>query len=227
MLFGVSAPSWLPKKAFVPAHMALLLKLNQLTKRDRDCAARHRQDTLASRACSAQRVIIAALTLSRHGCIMVDWSRPFDDPIQPPKGKKLITLKDAAAYILALPKLKQQSPEWQAAGEAVIMAAEDRGPLMHAHIGMMLALHRCQADSGIRFVEREALGTAKAEEGRMKADGRALDQAERVPIAAGPRLRGGRSGTRRPDPDPRAGDAPPPFGGFGGFGEVASGMILG
>ena len=28
-----------------------------------------------------------------------------------------------------------------AAGEAVIMAAEDRGPLMHAHVGMMLALH--------------------------------------------------------------------------------------
>jgi len=45
------------------------------------------------------------------------WSRPFDDPIQPPKGKALVTLKDAAAYILALPKSKQQSPEWQAAGE--------------------------------------------------------------------------------------------------------------
>jgi hypothetical protein len=86
-------------------------------------------------------VIIAALTLGRHGCIMVDWSRPFDDPIQLPKGTKLVTLKDAAAYILALPKSKQQRPEWQAAGEAVIMAAEDRGPLMHAHIGMMLALH--------------------------------------------------------------------------------------
>jgi hypothetical protein len=55
-------------------------------------------------------VIIAALTLGRHGCIMVDSSRPFDDPIQPPKGKKLVTLKDAAAYILALPKSKQQSP---------------------------------------------------------------------------------------------------------------------
>jgi len=51
------------------------------------------------------------------------WSRRFDEPIQPPKGKKLVTLKDAAAYILALPKSKQQSPEWQAAGEAVIMAA--------------------------------------------------------------------------------------------------------
>ena len=86
-------------------------------------------------------MIIATLTLGRHGCIMVDWSRPFDDPIQPPKGKKFVTLKDAAAYILALPKSKQQSPEWQASGEAVIMAAEDRGPLMHAHVGMMLALH--------------------------------------------------------------------------------------
>jgi hypothetical protein len=33
------------------------------------------------------------------------WSRRFDDPIQPPKGKPLITLKDAAAYIMKLPKL--------------------------------------------------------------------------------------------------------------------------
>jgi hypothetical protein len=60
---------------------------------------------------------------------------------QPPKGRPIVTLKDAAAYILKLPKSAQQSPEWQAAGEAVIMAAEDRGPLMHAHVGMMLALH--------------------------------------------------------------------------------------
>jgi hypothetical protein len=67
------------------------------------------------------------------------WSRPFDEPIQPPKGKALVTLKDAAASILALPKSEQQSPEWQAAGEAVIMAAEGRGPLMHARIGMLRA----------------------------------------------------------------------------------------
>jgi hypothetical protein len=25
---------------------------------------------------------------------MADWSRPFDESIQPPKGKKLVTLKD-------------------------------------------------------------------------------------------------------------------------------------
>jgi len=47
------------------------------------------------------------------------------------------------------------------------MAAEDRGPLMHAHVGMMLELH----DSGIRFVERKALGTGEAEEGRIKQAG--------------------------------------------------------
>jgi hypothetical protein len=69
------------------------------------------------------------------------WPRPFDDPIIPPKGKALTTLKDAAAYIMALPKATQHSPEWQAAAEALLMAAEDRGPLMHAHVGMMLALH--------------------------------------------------------------------------------------
>lgn len=71
----------------------------------------------------------------------MSWSRRFDDPIKPPKGKALVTLKDAAAYIMALPKSKQQSPEWQAAAEALMMAAEDRGPLLHAHVGMMQALH--------------------------------------------------------------------------------------
>ena len=69
------------------------------------------------------------------------WSRAFDEPIQPPKGKALVTLRDAASYIMALPGKTRQSDEWQAAIEALLMAAEDRGPLMHAHVGMMLALH--------------------------------------------------------------------------------------
>ena len=45
-----------------------------------------------------------------------------------------------AAYIMKLPKAEQDLPEWQAATKALMMAAEDRGPLMHAHVGMMLAL---------------------------------------------------------------------------------------
>ena len=36
----------------------------------------------------------------------------------------------------------RQSDEWQAAIEALLMAAEDRGPLMHARIGMLRALNR-------------------------------------------------------------------------------------
>jgi hypothetical protein len=67
-----------------------------------------------------------------------------------PKGKPLITLKDAAAYIRKLPAAEQESPDWQAAIEALIMAAEDRGPLMHARIGVMRALNR--------HVERVKLG---------------------------------------------------------------------
>jgi len=34
----------------------------------------------------------------------MSWSRPFDEPIIPPKGKPLVTLKDAANYIQKLPK---------------------------------------------------------------------------------------------------------------------------
>jgi hypothetical protein len=52
-----------------------------------------------------------------------------------------VTLRDAADYIMKLPKADQNLDAWQTAVEALIMAAEDRGPLMHAHVGMMLALH--------------------------------------------------------------------------------------
>jgi hypothetical protein len=32
-------------------------------------------------------------------------------------------------------------PHWQAAIEALIMAAEDRGPLLHARVGMLRAFY--------------------------------------------------------------------------------------
>jgi hypothetical protein len=43
---------------------------------------------------------------------------------------------------MALPGKTRQSDEWQAAIEALLMAAEDRGPLTHARIGMLRALNR-------------------------------------------------------------------------------------
>lgn len=64
------------------------------------------------------------------------WSRPFDDPVP-----GLETLQDAADYILKLSSAEQGKAHWQAAAEAVLMAAEDRGPPMHARIGMLRAMH--------------------------------------------------------------------------------------
>ncbi len=43
---------------------------------------------------------------------------------------------------MALPGKTRQSDERQAAIEALLMAAEDRGPLMHARIGVLRALNR-------------------------------------------------------------------------------------
>ena len=70
------------------------------------------------------------------------WSRPFEEPIPLPDGRTLRTLRDAADYITGLPKAEQDLAVWQTAVEALIMAAEDRGPLMHARIGVLRALNR-------------------------------------------------------------------------------------
>jgi hypothetical protein len=70
------------------------------------------------------------------------WEQPFEYPIPLPRGRRLVTLKDAADFIMKLSKAEQNLPEWQTATEALIMAAEDRGPLMHARIGVLRALNR-------------------------------------------------------------------------------------
>jgi hypothetical protein len=57
-------------------------------------------------------------------------------------GVQLRTLGDAGSYIMALPPAAKATPQWQAAAEALLMAAEGRGPLMHARIGMLRALNR-------------------------------------------------------------------------------------
>ncbi len=69
------------------------------------------------------------------------WQRTFDDPIAA-DGRTLRTLRDAADYITELPKTEHERAPWQAAIEALIMAAENRGPLMHARIGVLRALNR-------------------------------------------------------------------------------------
>ena len=73
---------------------------------------------------------------------MPDWQRPFDDPIRLPRGRQLITLRDAAEYITKLPKAEHDAPEWQAAMEALLLVAEHDGPTMMARIGVMRGLRR-------------------------------------------------------------------------------------
>jgi hypothetical protein len=70
------------------------------------------------------------------------WKRPFEDPVPLPGGRQLVTLKDAATCIIALPKAEHDAEEWQAALEALLLVAEHDGPTMLARIGVMRALNR-------------------------------------------------------------------------------------
>jgi len=72
----------------------------------------------------------------------MSWSSAFDDPIPLPRGRQLVTLKDAANYIQKLPKSEQDLEEWQAAVEALLLVVELSGPTMMARIGLLRALHR-------------------------------------------------------------------------------------
>jgi len=68
------------------------------------------------------------------------WRRKFDDPIQLPRGRQLVTLQDAGNYITKLPKAEHEAAEWQAAMEALILVATSGGPTVFARIGIVRAL---------------------------------------------------------------------------------------
>jgi hypothetical protein len=57
---------------------------------------------------------------------------------------------------MKLPKAEQNLPQWQPAIEALIMAAEDRGPLMHAAIGMRRALNQSDVQPNPRPAPKAA-----------------------------------------------------------------------
>jgi len=76
------------------------------------------------------------------------WSTPFEEPIRLRGGRRLLTLQDAADYIMKLPQDVQQQDRWQIAVENLINAAETgNGWLMFARIGVLRALN---GDEGIR-----------------------------------------------------------------------------
>jgi hypothetical protein len=50
-------------------------------------------------------------------------------------------LLDAGNYIASLPRKEAQTDHWQTAVGALLIAAEDRGPLLHARVGRALNRH--------------------------------------------------------------------------------------
>ncbi len=68
------------------------------------------------------------------------WSDNFDIPITLPNGRKARTLRQAATYIFNLPAETAKHPEWQTAMHVLIEAAERRGPITFARMGVLKAI---------------------------------------------------------------------------------------
>ena len=70
------------------------------------------------------------------------WFNRFINPIILPDGRKLLTYRNAAEYITALPKAEQDAADWQIAMETVLLIAERNAPERLAGIAFMTALNR-------------------------------------------------------------------------------------
>jgi ketol-acid reductoisomerase len=70
------------------------------------------------------------------------WSTAFDDPVRVDDKRELLTLQQAADYIMHLPEDAQHEAHWQTAIETLIEAAETGGGwVMFARIAMLRAMN--------------------------------------------------------------------------------------
>jgi hypothetical protein len=72
----------------------------------------------------------------------VSWDRPFGQPVPLPAGRLARTLRDAGEYIRKLPQSERDTPEWRLAIQMLVDAAEDRGPVLFARMGIERAVER-------------------------------------------------------------------------------------
>ena len=83
---------------------------------------------------------------SRGGFLLaehaVSWERPFDQPVPLHGERPARTLRDAGNYIRKLPESERNTREWRLAVQMLIDAAEDRGPLLFAKMGMVRAINQ-------------------------------------------------------------------------------------
>jgi hypothetical protein len=110
---------------------------------------------------------------SRAGTIrgknLVCWNRAFEDPIDLPRGRQLVTLQDAGNYISKLPKAEHSAPEWQDAMQILMLVAARGWPTMMARIGVLRALHRHDVRE---FTDRKETHWGKQKLKRGMSEGR-------------------------------------------------------
>lgn len=70
----------------------------------------------------------------------MSWDRPFPQPIPLPGRPPAQTLRDAADYVRKLPEPERDRQEWRLAVQMLIDAAENRGPMLFACMGIVRAL---------------------------------------------------------------------------------------
>lgn len=69
------------------------------------------------------------------------WFAPLSWPIVTPDGKRLVTLSDAHAFVLALPEADQKTAVWQTVAKLLIAAAERGGHIRDATAQVQIALY--------------------------------------------------------------------------------------
>ena len=72
----------------------------------------------------------------------MSWDRPFAQPVPLPGRRPARTLRDADNFVRKLSRLERDVPEWRHAIQMLTDAAEDRGPIFFAKIGIDRALNR-------------------------------------------------------------------------------------
>lgn len=99
----------------------------------------------------------------------MSWDRPFAQPVPLPKGPPAQTLRQAANYIRSLPPPERERQEWRLAIQMLIDAAEDRGPMLFARMGIVRAIeanHQRTLEAEHQSLPRRAKGKGKQAEGR-------------------------------------------------------------
>jgi hypothetical protein len=87
----------------------------------------------------------------------VSWDQEFFDPIILPGQKPLVTLRDAAQYIIKLPKAERELRQWETAIEWLMLVGENGGDPMVPRIATMKALQRHEPNSLSRSAPRRKL----------------------------------------------------------------------